>query len=69
MKSNDLNWQVASGITFASFMSAVSLFFTGILVSQFHSFDITIKVPLLFLIISTFSFALLAKYSDGSSRD
>jgi len=60
MKSNDLNWQVAGLITFASFMSATSLFFTGILVSQFHSFDATIKIPLLFLIISTFSFVFAA---------
>ncbi|HSX14999.1 MAG TPA: hypothetical protein VLE72_03815 [Candidatus Saccharimonadales bacterium] len=61
-----LNWEVSVGVTFASFMSAVSLFFTGILIAQFSSFDSTIKVPLLFLIISTFSFIFAASiYSNA----
>lgn len=57
------------GVTYASLMSAVSLFFTGILISQYHSFDTTIKVPIIYLIISTFSFIFAATiYSNAGSE-
>lgn len=52
--------EVSVGVTYSSLMSAVSLFFTGILVSQYKTFSVTIKVPLIFLIISTFSFIFSA---------
>jgi len=62
----ELGGEVSVGVTFASFMSAVSLFFTGLLIAQFKSFDPTIKIPLLFLIISTFSFIFAASiYSNA----
>ncbi len=65
-KNGELSWEVSVGVTFASFMSAVTLFFTGLLVAQFQSFDPTIKIPLLFLIISTFSFIFSASiYSNA----
>lgn len=60
------NWEISVGVTFASFMSAVTLFFAGIVISQFKSFDPSIRVPLLFLIISTFSFIFSASiYSNA----
>jgi len=67
MKDRDsLNWEVSVGVTFGSFMSAVALFFTGAVISQYHVFDETIKIPLLFLIISTFSFIFSASiYSNA----
>lgn len=52
--------EVSIGITFASFMSAVTLFFTGILIASYSSFNSTIKIPLIYLIISTFSFIFAA---------
>lgn len=65
-KNQELSYEVEVGVTFASFMSAVTLFFTGLLIAQFRSFDITIKIPLLFLIISTFSFIFSASiYSNA----
>src|SRR5689334_12501808 len=63
---DDLNWEVSVGVTFAAFMSAVTLFFTGILVSQYNNFNPTIRIALLFLIISTFSFIFSASiYSNA----
>lgn len=55
-----LTAEVSVGVTYSSLMSAVSLFFTGVLISQYNSFNPTIKVPLIFLIISTFSFIFSA---------
>lgn len=69
MDKDGLTGEVTVGVTFASLMSAVSLFFTGILVAQYSSFDKTIRVPLIFLIISTFSFIFAASiYSNASSE-
>jgi GNAT superfamily N-acetyltransferase len=57
------------GASYASLMSATSLFFTGILISQYKSFNATIKVPLIYLIISTFSFIFAATiYSNAGSE-
>lgn len=62
----NLNWEVSVGVTFASFMSAVTLFFTGVVISQFSTFGVTIKIPILFLIVSTFSFIFSAAiYSNA----
>lgn len=51
-KSNEI--QV--GVSFSSFMTAVSTFFAGILLSRYDTFDSSIKVPIIFLIICTFAF-------------
>ena len=57
------------GASYASLMSATSLFFTGILISQYKSFNPTIKVPLIYLIISTFSFIFAATiYNNAGSE-
>lgn len=65
-KNQELSYEIEVGVTFSSFMSAVTLFFTGLLLAQFKSFDPTIKIPLLFLIISTFSFIFSASiYSNA----
>ena len=65
-KNQELSYEIEVGVTFASFMSAATLFFTGLLLAQFKSFDPTIKVALLFLIISTFTFIFSASiYSNA----
>lgn len=65
-KNQELSYEIEVGVTFSSFMSAVTLFFTGLLIAQFKNFDPTIKIPLLFLIISTFSFIFSASvYSNA----
>jgi GNAT superfamily N-acetyltransferase len=69
LDKDGLNWEISVGVTFSSLMGAVSLFFTGVLISQYHSFDSSIKVPLLFLIISTFSFIFSATiYSNAGTE-
>ena len=61
--------EVSVGVTYSSLMSAVSLFFTGVLISQYKSFSPTIKVPLIYLIISTFSFIFAATiYSNAGAE-
>ena len=61
--------EVSVGVTFAALMSATALFFTGMLITQYQSFGPTIKVPLVFLIISTFSFIFSATiYSNVGSE-
>ncbi len=64
--NGELNWEASIGVTLASFLSAVALFFTGLVIAQYDSFDQTIKLPLLFLIVSTFSFIFAAAiYSNA----
>jgi GNAT superfamily N-acetyltransferase len=60
LDKQSLTHEASIGVTYSSLMSAVSLFFTGILISQYASFGPTIKIPLAFLIISTFSFIFSA---------
>ncbi len=48
--------QAQTNVSFTSFMTAVVVFFTGLLIASFNQFDITIKIPIAFLIISTFGF-------------
>ena len=63
------NAQISVGVTYASLMSAASLFFTGILIAQYDSFNATIRVPIMFLIISTFSFVYAATiYSNAGNE-
>ncbi len=70
MKENSrFNWEISVGVTFASLMAAISLFFTGILIAQYSSFDNTIRVPLLFLIISTFSYIFSASIYSNASEE
>jgi len=57
------------GASYSSLMSATSLFFTGILISQYKSFSSTIKVPLIYLIISTFSFIFAATIYNNAGNE
>lgn len=69
LDKDNLGNQISVGVTFASLMAAISLFFTGILVSEYSSLGPTIKVPMLFLIVSTFSFIFAATiYSNAGSE-
>jgi len=65
----NLRSEIVVGVTFATFMGAVSLFFTGLLIAQYTTFDKTIRVPVLFLIISTFSYIFAAAiYSNAGAE-
>ncbi len=48
--------EIQVGVSFTSFMTGVTLFFVGLLITQFKVFDSSINIPILFLIISTFGF-------------
>jgi hypothetical protein len=48
--------QVQTDVAFSAFMAAVATFFAGLLITRFESFDIAIKVPVAYLIVSMFSF-------------
>ena len=48
--------QVQTYAGFTGTMAAVVMFFTGLIITKFESFDILIKVPIAFLIISIFGF-------------
>lgn len=51
-----LQTEVQTDVTFTSFMVAVVTFFTGLLITRFEAYDISIKIPISFLIISMFGF-------------
>ena len=69
LDKHGLTQEVSVGVTYASLMSAVSLFFTGVLISQYDAFDASIKVPLVFLIISTFSFIFAATIFSNAATE
>jgi len=48
--------EVEIGVSFGGLFSAVSIFFTGLLISSYDSFTNFVRIPLLFLILSTFGF-------------
>ncbi len=60
---------VGTGVSLSSFMTAVTIFFVGILITKFESFDDSIRIPIFFLIISTFGFLYSAMiYSNATGK-
>jgi len=59
MKKSDLilcQEEIQVSVTLTAFLTGVTIFFTGLLLVNFASYDISVKIPILFLIISTFGF-------------
>lgn len=56
--SSDPNYRSAAGaeVQFAAFMTAVALFFIGLLIDAGNAFNNPIRVPLIYLFISSFAF-------------
>jgi hypothetical protein len=48
--------EVVVGVSFSGLFSAMTIFFTGLLISNYNSFSIYVRVPILFLIIGAFGF-------------
>jgi len=48
--------QIQTDVALISFMTVISVFFIGALLPQFNAYDLSIRIPLSFLIISTFTF-------------
>ncbi len=60
---------VGTGVSLSSFMTAVTIFFVGILITKFGTFDDSIRIPILFLIVSTFGFLYSAMiYSNATGK-
>ncbi|MEK6891143.1 MAG: hypothetical protein AABX03_03310 [Nanoarchaeota archaeon] len=64
--------QVQTNVSFTSFFTAVVIFFVGLLITKFDSYDILIKVPIALLIISVFGFLystlIFANASEEASQ-
>jgi len=48
--------QIQTDVALISFMTVISVFFLGSLLPQFNSYNLSIRIPISFLIISTFAF-------------
>lgn len=55
-KQDYSNNEIQIDVSVTSFMMAVATFFTGFLISSYDSFDNSVRIPILFLIVSTLSF-------------
>lgn len=53
---NLIQSEIGTSVAFTSFFTAVTLFFVGLLITQYKSFDPSVSIPILFLILSTFGF-------------
>ena len=63
MTTDDKNFllnQVQTDVSLISFLTVISVFFTGALLPQFNSYDPSVRVPVSFLIVSTFAFLFSA---------
>lgn len=53
---NQYTTEANVGVQFGGLFSALTLFFTGLLISNYNSYPGYVRVPVLFLVISTFGF-------------
>lgn len=60
--------QVQTDVSMLSFLAVISIFFIGALLPQFNSYNISVKIPVSFLIISTFAFIFSALILANSSQ-
>lgn len=72
-KTNELRTQysteVQTGVSFGGLFSTLTVFFTGLLISNYNSFPSSVRVPLLFLILSTFGFIYATLiYANASEK-
>jgi len=73
MKGEDIKSQrgieIQAGVSFGGLFSTLTVFFTGLLISNYASFPSNVRVPLLFLIISTFGFIYATLiYANASGK-
>lgn len=61
--------QVQTYVNFTTFMTAVVVFFVGLLLASFKNFDISIKVPIAYLIISIFGFLYSTLIYTGAATE
>jgi hypothetical protein len=59
-EKNLLISQIQTDVSLISILSVISVFFIGALLPQFNSYDLSVKIPISFLIIATFAFLFAA---------
>src|SRR3989344_8737130 len=60
--------QVQTDVSLISFLSVVSVFFIGALLPQFNSYDASVRIPISFLIVSTFAFIFSALILSNATQ-
>jgi len=61
--------QVQTDVSLISFLSVINVFFIGALLPQFNSYDVSVRIPISFLIVSTFALIFSALIlSNATSR-
>lgn len=61
--------EVQAGVSFGGLFSTLTVFFTGLLISNYNTFPSSVRVPLLLLIVSTFGFVYATLiYANASNR-
>ncbi len=60
--------EIAIDVSLISFMTVISVFFTGALLPQFNTYNLSIKIPLSFLIISTLAFLFSALILSNATQ-
>ena len=71
MDSENKNLQleeISIDVSLISFLTVISVFFIGALLPNFNSYDLSIKIPISFLIISTFAFLFSALILSNSTQ-
>ena len=67
-KSNYLS-QIQTDVGLLSFMTAVTIFINGLLLTQFDSYSVLIKVPIAFLIVSMLGFLFSSLIIANTSQN
>ncbi len=68
-EKNFLLSQIQTDVSLISFLSVIAVFFIGALIPQFNSYDLSVKIPISFLIVATFAFVFSALIlSNASSK-
>jgi hypothetical protein len=60
--------QVQTDVSLLSFLSVISIFFLGSLLPKFGSYDISVKIPISFLILATFAFLFSGLILSNASQ-
>src|ERR1700728_1959775 len=60
--------QVQTDVSLISFLSVISVFFLGSLLPKFNSYDLSVKLPVSFLVVSTFAFLFSALILSNASQ-
>ena len=59
--------EIQTDVSLISFLSVIAVFFAGSLLPKFDSYDLSISIPISFLVISTFGFLFSALILSNAS--